>query len=263
MCNEPRLRPSGSKRWLQCPASVFLEEIVEKKLTGAEMRPAYEGTACHELLERCITDDMVPESMLGQMIVVSDESMQFDAHFPVDQDMVDACNMFLDYIRELSEDPFSSSCQFSELFMQHTELPELGGTADYVLVCGDRAFIVDLKYGRGSVVAKHRDGTPNRQLLCYASLAFNKFPLVQRVEVVIVQPRRKTKVKILATTITREESDAFMIRVTDVVEILNSMTEANVSDNAIESSECYFCKAQAICPARGSREVATDFVKLT
>jgi len=255
------LRPSGSKRWLLCPGSVWLSQRAEApEATVDGLRAAVQGTVCHELLERCITDSIVPETQLGKVIhVEAQDDMVFDAQWPVDKDMINACNMFLDYIYEKRQ---NCAC-FSELSMVHSTVVGLGGTADCVLydVVTRTGEIVDLKYGTGSVSAEKRDGTKNPQLMCYAALVFDKFPDLESLGLTIVQPRRKTKKKILSTTVTRAESDEFLERVDYVEKLQETIDEDNIAKYLVEG-DCYYCPARQICPLRRDREIKEAFTVL-
>jgi len=250
-----KLRPSGSSRWLSCPASLILEEtvVVEKR---DDMVAAYLGSATHELLERCVKNEKLPGAFKGERIVVFDEEHQ---NFPyvktVDQNMVDTINFFLQEVGFPSE----TAKVFSELEMEHSDLPELRGTADYLRVDGSHALLADLKNGSAIVQVKKRNGEINTQLLAYASMVFDQFPEVMSITLVIIQPNGKTKKKVRSAVIDRQDAADFMARAKKVAKAAGDATKDTLSVITSEGSHCWFCLAKDICPARGRAEINRDF----
>ena len=250
-----KLRPSGSSRWLACPASLVLEDTVEPEKRD-DFIAAYLGTATHELLEMCIKEQKRAEAFRGERITVYEEETQ---NFPyvkeVDDTMVASVNFFLDEVGEAIE----GSEVYSELQMEHSELPELRGTADYVCINGDHALLADLKNGTGIVQVQKRDGTINTQLLSYASLIFDKFPQVETMTIAIIQPNGKTKKKTRSTGINRKDAAEYMDRVRAAARAAEEATEATLDVITSEGSHCWFCRAKDICPTRGKAEINKDF----
>ena len=252
-----KLRPSGSSRWLACPASLVLEDTVEPEKRD-DLIAAYLGTATHELLEMCIKNKKRAEAFRGEFITVYEEETQ---NFPyvkeVDDTMVASVNFFLD---EVGEAPADWGVEvYSELQMEHSELPELRGTADFVCINGDHALLADLKNGTGIVQVQKRDGTINTQLLSYASLIFDKFPQVETMTIAIIQPNGKTKKKVRSTGINRKDAAEYMDRVRAAAKAAEEATEATLDVITVEGSHCWFCRAKDICPTRGKAEINKDF----
>ncbi len=259
MKSKVKLRPSGSARWLGCTGSLILSQRVEKVRSVDGLRAAAEGTCCHELLEDCINTGRPPEESLGKAVTVFDEDcMVFPMTFYIDQEMVDGCNMFLDWIR-----PYKGEGH-SEIKMQHSEIPALRGTCDYANILGTHAFVDDLKYGKSSVTACSRAGVVNPQLMCYTSLLFDKFPILETARVSIVQPRRKTKKKILSTDVTRQDITDFIDRVKDVGVLLDEYEkgEVQLQDMLQIGSYCHFCEAKNLCSARKKADAERFFDKI-
>ena len=250
-----KLRPSGSARWLACPASLVLEAGVAPEKRD-DMIAAYLGSATHELLEMCIKQQKRAEEFRGEHITVFDEEYQ---NFPyvkeVDQAMIETVNFFIDEVGE----PLPDSEVYSELEMEHSELPELRGTADYLCINGEHALLADLKNGTGIVQVQKRDGTINTQLLSYASMVFDKFPQVETMTIAIVQPNGKTKKKVRSTGINRKTCEIYLDRVREAAKLANESTEATLDVITSEGSHCWFCRAKDICPARGKAEIDRDF----
>ena len=250
-----KLRPSGSARWLACPASLVLEAGVEPEKRD-DLHAAYLGSATHELLEMCIKQQKRAEAFRGEFITVYDEEYQ---NFPyvkeVDETMIASANFFIDEVGE----PLPGSEVYSELEMEHSEIPALRGTADYICINGDHALLADLKNGTGIVQVQKRDGTINTQLLSYASMIFDKFEQVETITLAIIQPNGKTKKKVRSTGINRKDCEIYLDRVKEAAKLADEATEANLNVIASEGSWCWFCKAKDICPARGKAEIDRDF----
>ena len=254
-----KLRPSASARWLSCTGSLLLERNVTKVRSLNTLKAAAEGTVAHELLEHCINNHCTADQFLGEpRVIFEEEEMQFPMTFYIDQAMVDAVALFREHIKGYS------GLWHTELGMQHSDIPELQGTADYVCVDGDHLFLDDLKYGRGTVQAVNRKGEVNTQLLCYASMAFDRFEQLETATLSIVQPRSKTKKKIRSVDITRDDVETFLKRVRSV-KILVDQLEAGdkqVPDTLNTGSHCFFCPAKGVCPTRKNEEAKKYFEKL-
>ena len=166
-----KLRPSGSSRWLECPASLVLSAQVEPE-KRMDQHAAYLGSACHELLETCVKAGHAPAAKyIGTEIEVFDEDqMTFPYTVTVDQYMVDTVQFFLD---EVGIPPEGVEVH-SEINLTHSEIPELQGTADYLAIWQDgiHGVLADLKSGKGVVQARNRKGEVNTQLLSYNFLNF-------------------------------------------------------------------------------------------
>ena len=250
-----KLRPSGSARWLACPASLVLEASVPPEKRD-DLHAAYLGSATHELLEMCIKQQKRAEAFRGEHITVFDEEYQ---NFPyvkqVDEEMIATANFFIDEVGE----PLPDSEVYSELELEHSELPELRGTADYICINGDHAGLFDLKNGRGIVQVKSRNGELNKQLLSYAAMVFDKFPQVETMTIGIIQPNGSTKKKVRTTGINRKDAEEHMDRVRAAAKAAEEATEATLDVITSEGSWCWYCKARNICPTRGKAEINKDF----
>ena len=165
-----RLSASGAHRWMACPGSVALEEEIPESTSDF----AEHGTAAHELAERCLIDDVQADHFAGQL---------FNG-FEADNEMVEAVQVYLDYVRALPGTRFvEQRVDFSPW------VPDGFGTCDYLVIDGNKATVVDLKYGRGVRV----DAERNPQAMLYALGAMNDyeylFDEIEAFNLVIVQPR--------------------------------------------------------------------------
>lgn len=254
------LRPSGSSRWLKCPASLVLEGKV--KPVKSLMEAAAQGTAAHEILELCIKNDKIPSEYIGKTVEVYDEEqMEFPLYIKVDNEMVEALDFFLWCVDAL--DPDDVSEEFSELSMEHSKLPNLRGTADYSRISKDgrKLWLYDLKYGTSIVQAQSRSGEVNTQLLSYCSLLFDKFPKLECAELAIIQPRGKTKKKFRQTLVTREDVETHVSncsRALKTAENILNIVEP-LDDHLKTGSHCHYCRAKEICPLRRKEQAEKLF----
>ena len=186
MTEHAKLSASGAVRWLECPASVGMEEAFPD--TSSEF--AEHGTAAHELAERCLTEDVTAEFHSGKTF------NGFDA----DAEMAEAVQLYLDYVRN------HKGKMFVEQVVDFSPWVEDGfGTCDCIVIAGNTAYVTDLKYGKGFRV----DAENNPQLMLYALGALNEYEFIfdhiNLFSLAIVQPRldhisefRITKSELLA-----------------------------------------------------------------
>lgn len=231
---------------------MILEPLAKAKVSTTLFAP--EGNAAHDLLEQCIIQDRSPESFLGEKFTVEDDSMDFPIAFTVDNEMADAVQMVLDHVNHGKED----GNVYPELNLIHSEVPELTGTSDYVRVNGSHGVIKDFKYGKAQVQARYRNGKLNSQLMCYSSLVFDKFPDLETAEIGIIQPRSKTKKKTRETEITRDDVDEFMLTVKASAAKINAMLDKEMPLAPTEG-DCWYCKANRICPTKIRKQIDRDF----
>jgi hypothetical protein len=179
----PRFRPSSSDRITTCIGSTQMSEGIPSK--GG--RPAREGTACHQVLEAALKGGPSPAEMVGRIIVVEDDKIEFD------DVMSDGVQLAIDETKarwdpnttEMRSEQFLSAQPFD------TKDPlwgELGGTVDILLLnwATRRITVIDLKTGMLPVAAD----AP--QLKTYSFLALVNFACAggwKDVETIIIQPR--------------------------------------------------------------------------
>lgn len=211
------LSPSGSKKWLNCSASL----VVEQDYPNESGQAAINGTAMHTVsevvLNRIINEGADLDARTYKGAYVEDEGKgKIRAHVKppkggvlVNDDMVKQCNAYIDHWR-----PLLNVCKFVQLEMRvdltrilhkgatlpainpHTGEEEEAevrtfGTADMVMLIpqadGTYLLIVgDLKTGRHKVHAKE-----NKQLMLYALGVLRKLRRtydVSMVRLVIFQP---------------------------------------------------------------------------
>jgi hypothetical protein len=227
-----RLAPSSAYRWLKCAGSIALSE----GLTEAPSEFADEGTAAHQLAERCLLGGTDAKKYRGDKIMVGARS------FTVDAEMVDAVQLYLDVVREIAEE--AEEFEVEQRLDVSDLVPGCFGTGDTVAYSEvtRRLSVVDLKYGKGVAV----EVTENTQELTYALGLLKRYHNrgVDEVELVIVQPRaphRDGPVRRWSTSVVGLYEHAIALQ-----DAARSIAEPNAP--RIPGGHCKFCKAAAICP---------------
>ena len=179
------LSPSASERWLQCPASVRMEEKVPPE---PESEFAAEGTAAHALAE-------IRASVAFGLRFQSEEEPLLEKwreehQYPPEQEeeMWVHVSAYIFILREkLSEFPNSVILIEKRL---DTGVPSCWGTADAVILSPYHVEIVDFKYGSGVAV----EAEENPQLRLYGVGALETYDYLfggsqKLVRMTVYQPR--------------------------------------------------------------------------
>lgn len=225
---------------------------------------ASEGTAAHRLLDGAISNGIEPQEMLGT-------TWEIDGHaITVDQDMIDAVNIALGNIREMTA---GADILVGESRVNYAEWLGVGrdaawGTSDVIAVVGTELQVADYKHGMGVEV----DAEQNEQLMLYAGgalLEYQDLADIQTVRMVIHQPRIKNAPSEWAISVGelkawlqgRARSGAASVAIAErnvgVKEFDHpEMTWENTFLNPTEKG-CRWCKAKATCPALRD-ELTTD-----
>ncbi len=205
---------SSLDRLALCPPSARLgKDIPDTSSIHAE-----KGTRIHELGEMLLTGESV--DIVG-----------------IDADELQIATKYAEYVWEVAGEDgviYVEESFHDALAKYH---PELGGTADTVIIIGDELHVIDLKTGKAAVQAME-----NKQMLTYALGALehhgiNKFSVVH---LHIYQPGNISHVSYPATRIKSWANELIEIakRADDPFEKPNPSAKA-----------CHFCKAKTVCPA--------------
>jgi hypothetical protein len=244
-----RLGASGAHRWLACPGSIRLSAGIEDK--GSIY--AAEGTAAHELGERCLRDKFADAAdAIGEEIVVGNHK------FVVTEEMAEAVQVYVDTIKADYED---GDILFIEKRFDLSNIWEgMFGTNDCGLYKKDGSIkVYDYKHGAGYAV----EAENNVQLAYYGIGLVNvpslKGAAISSVELVIVQPRAPHK----DGPVRRWMTDA--VHLLEFMEDLRAGAEATTAPDAplAAGSWCKFCPAAGICPEMRQKaivEAQAEFV---
>jgi hypothetical protein len=218
---------STAKRVINCPGSVAL---VDKMPPQPSSSYADEGTLLHNTIASVLESDLDPYSLVGTTYAdsVLTEALIEDKLIPA--------------LRALDEvDPQGEMTYAVESRVGFGDfLPDVFGSTDLLGRIGDRAVVLDWKFGDGVAV----EATENAQLLFYAAAAKRTpdtawaFEGAKEVELIIVQP---PYVKRWVTTLDRV--DAFEKELAAAVKI------ALKPDAPLASGDhCKWCAAKPVCP---------------
>jgi hypothetical protein len=234
---------------MNCPGSVLLSQTIPEHDT--ESFYAREGTAAHELAEKCLTHDTDPDMYVGQKI----------NGVLVTKEMASAVGIFVDRVRTMVEHSGAEPWIEVRGSLEELDLPvapdgtpvDMFGTSDVALydeLRGKHLHIFDYKHGQGIVV--EAEGNP--QLLYYAlTTVLNRKIKPRKITVWIIQPRAAHPLGII-----RE----WTIEWEDLVAFKNELMEAAYATQQLDAplcagSWCRFCPASAICPEQHANAVAT------
>lgn len=247
MAEHSLLGASGAARWLACPGSFSLSQLVPAE---DESEHAALGTAAHKLAEKCLHTCQDAWEFIGQQVDGFDVAPdREDAICPI------ALQVYLDRVRAITET--ADYCEVEHTFgKKYKPNPYFWGTADFVAIA-DALHVVDLKFGAGLVV--EAVGSP--QLQYYAWGAINEldfsFPDDMAVHLAIVQPRVPTgePVKEWVTTVGA-------VRRWAEETLLPGMERAIAGAQDLKTGEhCRFCPAKLACPQ--ARQEFEDVVAAT
>ena len=162
-----RLSPSATKRWMTCPGSAAI--IAKLPNSDKPSKYAAEGTVAHEVHELCLLENQDAIKYKGRTF----EADGFK--FKVNQDMVDAVQLSLDYIRERISMANTIGRTVKVKVEVRCSLKSLGvpgmdgGTSDVILEFWDgdtlmEVEVFDYKHGAGVAV----EAVDNTQAMSYA-----------------------------------------------------------------------------------------------
>lgn len=217
------LSPSASHRWLECPPSVRLTELMEDKPSAY----ADEGTLAHSIAEGKL------KSHLGYAenpIKCEDALMD---------EYTDDYVAFVDEQMSVLENPSA----FVEQRVDCSKyVPECFGTCDALIISDGVLHICDLKYGTGIKV----EAVGNDQLRIYALGALEMFSCLYEISTVrmsIFQPR-------LSHCDTWELPVEELLKWADEVLVPAAKQAWNGEGNFKAGEHCRFCKAKTTCRKR-------------
>lgn len=281
-----KLSPSSAKRWVSCTASIDAQDGLSDD--GSEA--ARLGTTGHQLSAECLEHGSEAQSYLGSRMVFwanifgkSGEDwadkLNLDgtafSHFKqheviVDQDMIDACQSYINFIREQVKLSGATLHVEQRVPIGHiTGEEDAGGTSDVVMTTPALLCTADLKLGRQKVMAYDvlapagediitGEPTPevvriNLQLALYLLGSLQKYPgSYTHVKAIIVQPYLHHV----------SEYSCSVAELLAVGEWLKERAQATRTGKVFAPSQeaCHFCRARFTCKAREHDVLSTALV---
>jgi hypothetical protein len=218
---------STAKRVINCPGSVAL---VQKMPPKPSSEHADRGTLLHNTMEEILVSGNVPESFIGARY--NDQILTQEL---IDEKIKPAMEA-LDAIDpdQTMEYEVETRVGFGDL------LPGVFGSTDLIGRLGNRAIVLDWKFGDGVMVEVEE----NPQLMFYAAAAMRTpeaqwaFDGVTEIEMVIVQPP-----EIRRWVTTPERIAKFEL------ELVQAVKQAEKPDAKLTVGDhCRWCAAKPICP---------------
>jgi hypothetical protein len=218
---------STAKRVINCPGSVAL---VQKMPPRPSNKYADEGTLLHNVMAELIMGDEAPEHYLESRYedqVLTQELI--DAKIKPALEALDAIDP-----QRIMEIEAETRVGFGDL------LPGVFGSTDLIGRLGNRAVVLDWKFGDGVMVEVEE----NPQLMFYAAAAMRTpeaqwaFNDVDEIEMVIVQPPEVRRWVTTPARIARFEQ-----------ELVNAVKQAEKPGAKLAVGDhCRWCAAKPICP---------------
>lgn len=240
------LSPSAAHRWLCCTAAPMLE----KEFPDTESEYAAEGTLAHAVAElklRKYTEPMGQRTFTSRYNKLKKDPLwqpEMDGH----------TETYLDFIKEIYlAQPSKPAVRIEDKVSLEAYTPDCFGTADCLVLAGEKLYVVDFKYGKGVPVSAEQ----NPQMMLYALGALSKYQLLYQfttVQMAIVQPRLNS-------------ISTWELPVSDLLEwgetkVKPAAKEA-LSGNGVfcPGTHCRFCRAKQPCKARAEYYAAAKAEK--
>lgn len=261
MTTHALLSPSAAERWINCPASVFLnKDIPDEGSVYAD-----EGTAAHTIMELAGKEYFKGFEFDSIKTTLALKLAEMKAHGPQGKFTItdawadEVINCARVWLTELDKvcGGFPDYVAF-ETRVNSVEIPNgaMGGTADCLMLVGDTLHVFDYKHGQGVPVSAEN----NPQLSLYGYMAYMShldLP-VKNIELHIVQPRadNTNSWKTSAEHLCSWFDEIVQPQAERVISICET-GKYSLEDFTVTKAGCRFCKAKAACPAM-TREVSTE-----
>lgn len=244
---------SASERWSNCPGSLAMSQGIPNSSSGSSR----EGTAGHDLGDRCLRTGADPLDAIGEVILVEGEEIE------VTEELAQAVFDYVEYVRGFSGTMLSETrINYSELLGVDTE--EGFGTSDAIVLSGTTLHVFDAKFGR-----RYVDPRLNRQMMLYGGgtlkVLLDLGEEVDKVVLHIVQPRVVERPIPFEMTV-----DELNFQIDYLRERAQIVKEAFFTFTSREDKhwhslylvpgekQCEWCPAAAFCPAL--RNIAREHI---
>ncbi len=239
---------SGSERWLNCSASVELEE---KSPPSKDTVWSLEGTQAHDLLEKWLNTLIYPGNEFGEKEIWRAALKECPPKMIIH---IRETVFAIQRIWKQTGGELFSEQRISQSFIH----PEMFGTGDVSIVqLFGELHIIDLKYGQGHIV----NPVGSTQLIQYAlGIAYKYDWNFEKVIVHIMQPRAGKNWHKFWTLPIRDLKGYWLKHFQAGVAKVESP-----NPEATPGNWCYWCRAKAICPAKKEAHAGkvTDIFKNT
>lgn len=247
---------SASSRWINCPGSLTLNKDIPSTTNPA----AREGTALHELSDRCLQDGSNPVDHEGETIEVENDI------FVLDEEQCLASQQYVDYVRSIEGERWAESRIYYANILGLEDDSEAFGTVDCAILSGETLHVIDAKFGRRFVDPKN-----NRQMTLYALGLVDAMEAVgiaiNEVHLHIVQPRVSSNP--IPFVMTRHDLEVALVDFQFAVERAKKASAEFrpkefdlkwISEYLIPGeSQCQWCPSASICPALAEVVNNVDF----
>lgn len=213
-----RLSPSGSKRWINCTASIGYIEANSHRISGdGSSSYSNEGTQAHEYAEQYLN------GLIGLDDIPNDFQMPLGVYFNHLRELI-VDNPKGEILIEREAPIFYEPDEIEKERDGKIVMERPTGTVDFALVTDDKIVIRDLKYGQGVAV----DAEDNSQLAIYAMSIIRElqedglydFDQSTVVDIGIVQPRYRGDEPVKTWVITLAELDTYCMDIETAVRII-------------------------------------------
>lgn len=234
MAHSKLFSPSASSRWLNCTKSAkIVAELPNSSSPDADL-----GSVAHLVGETALYCQSHCERYIGTTF---DEYPDIE----VTREMADYVQVYCDYVNSIEgELSIEVEVDFAQWVHCEDSTDDGFGTSDAVVYneSSKTLYVIDLKYGKGVQVFAEN----NEQARMYALGCVDLYDMlgkeVDKIVIVIVQPRLE---HIDEWTITKSDLYRFGALVSEKAEmILNDEVEFNAGEK-----QCKFCTYKAQCPA--------------
>lgn len=238
MAAHAKLSASGSKRWMECPKSVALEEYFPEETSPF----AEEGTKAHSFAEKILKYTLAKDTK--KLAKIKEK---------ISKEMLYYLFEYLDYCMKLYTQASLEHSDTLALIEEKLDIskwvPGGFGTGDFMIITPEKLIVIDLKYGKGVKI----DAPDNPQTRLYGLGGINEYGWIypfQEVEMHIVQPRLS---HISIEVLTRKTLEKWGN--THVRE--RAIMAENDSGSFVPGEHCKFCRARAVCKSRATLMIKT------
>lgn len=209
-----RLSPSSAARWLVCPYSA------QHGLDDTAGPAAQAGTVAHEYACSYLKGGV--DTLLELEDSIYDNTRQLVPNRAVD--IARAATVYVGYVQS------RNGSAIFETKIEHSGIPDFGGTIDTAILDDSCLSVVDLKTGKWKVEVEN-----NPQIMSYLCLARQLYPQAETFSGTIVQPLVYKK----------PQTAEFSKNQLDIFE--KQVMIAGKSDKKQTSDHCRFCPLLAKC----------------